>query len=165
MVTLKRRPKLEARAVDDHRSEHEPGLVKKLWEANDRREKAIAECREQLDKQPTGTDCDPVNRPDHYVLHLADGRRIESLSIIRAVLESADGNWHGIQAKFLGDALKYLLRVGRKGDGQELKDIGKAIKYLTWLYEDIEIHQHWEGKLSTEDLSQPLEYYTTEEWS
>ena len=57
---------------------------------------------------------DKINRPRHY----AEGRKFEPIDVI----EDWKLNYH------LGNALKYISRVGRKNNDEE--DIRKAIYYL-----------------------------------
>ena len=59
---------------------------------------------------------DPVNHPEHYT----KGRQYETI----AVLE----DWGLDRDYYLGNALKYISRAGRKGGFKE--DIEKAIWYL-----------------------------------
>ena len=56
---------------------------------------------------------DSINHPDHY-----QGNSIEVIDII----EDFDVGFH------LGNALKYILRAGKKGDREE--DLKKAIWYI-----------------------------------
>lgn len=58
---------------------------------------------------------DPVNRPSHY----AEGRQYEPIKVIE--------DWN--LSYCLGNAVKYISRVGRKENS--LQDINKAIWYLT----------------------------------
>lgn len=57
--------------------------------------------------------CDSVNHPSHY-----QGKTIEVIDII----EDFDLNFN------LGNAIKYILRAGKKGGYQE--DLNKAVWYL-----------------------------------
>lgn len=66
---------------------------------------------------------DPVNHPEHY-----RGNGIESIQVIEA-----------FNLGFcLGNAIKYILRAGKKGDA--MQDLRKAVWYLN---REIE---HLEGK-------------------
>jgi hypothetical protein len=68
---------------------------------------------------------DNVNHPSHY-----QGKNgIESINVI----EGFDLGFH------LGNALKYILRAGKKGD--RVEDIRKAIWYLN---REIARHEKWE---------------------
>lgn len=61
---------------------------------------------------------DEISRPTHY----AEGRKYEPVKVIR--------DW-GLSFN-LGNALKYISRAGRKGDGinYTLKDLYKAKQYI-----------------------------------
>lgn len=67
---------------------------------------------------------DNVNHPAHY-----QGNGIESIEVI----EGFDLNFH------LGNAVKYILRAGRKSD--RVEDIRKAIWYLN---RELQRSQKWE---------------------
>ena len=69
---------------------------------------------------------DPVNRPAHYTQG-----GIETRDFIKAKL-SKEG-WEGYCR---GNTIKYLSRLGMKGDA--LEDAKKAKVYLTWLIESLE---------------------------
>lgn len=56
---------------------------------------------------------DPVNRPSHYI-----GKGIECIEVIEAFALGF----------CLGNAIKYILRAGKKGD--RIEDLKKAIWYL-----------------------------------
>lgn len=56
---------------------------------------------------------DNINHPSHYM-----GKGLESIQVI----EAFDLGFH------LGNAIKYILRAGKKGDRKE--DLQKAIWYL-----------------------------------
>jgi uncharacterized protein YjbI with pentapeptide repeats len=56
---------------------------------------------------------------------------MQAIDIIRLVVESSRVT--GMQVYYLGNALKYRLRAGYKGDASE--DIAKAMKYERWLAE------------------------------
>lgn len=62
---------------------------------------------------------DPVNHPDHYG---GESNPYEAIKVIEA--------W---ELDFcLGNAVKYISRAGKKGDGTEdaIKDLKKAVWYL-----------------------------------
>ena len=70
---------------------------------------------------------DPVVSPSHYKLKgLGD---IESIDVLRAVLskEEFSGFCHG-------NALKYLIRAGKKDN--KVQDLEKAKVYVQWLIEN-----------------------------
>jgi hypothetical protein len=59
-----------------------------------------------------------VNQPSHY----AEGRKYEPIDVI-----------HDWDLSFcVGTAVKYCSRLGRKGEGNEIKDLSKAIWYLNY---------------------------------
>lgn len=64
----------------------------------------------------TTTEYDPVNHPSHY----CEGRKYEPIKVI--------DDW-GLDF-YLGNALKYISRAGRKND--ELEDLKKARFYLDY---------------------------------
>lgn len=68
--------------------------------------------------QEIQSDYDEISKPTHY----AEGRKFEPVKVIR--------DW---KLSFnLGNALKYISRAGRKGDGinDTLKDLYKAKQYI-----------------------------------
>lgn len=67
---------------------------------------------------------DKVNKPSHY--DLGD---FEVIDVMKAVL--TEEQLHGY---YKGNAIKYLLRSGRKGD--EITDLKKCKKYLEWLIDE-----------------------------
>ena len=73
---------------------------------------------------------DMVHKVKHY--QLFPELDLEVIDVIHRAVELS--GLKGKQAYDLGNALKYLLRIGRKGDVAE--DAGKAIRYLEWLKED-----------------------------
>lgn len=88
---------------------------------------------------------DPVTKPDHYQLNGCE---------VKDVIWAAG---HG-ESFFLGAAIKYLLRAGRKGDKRQ--DLQKAIECIT------EVLRHlpeppccWEG----EDLERAYRLLSAEE--
>lgn len=70
-------------------------------------------------------EADPVHVPSHYT----DGLPCEAIDIIEAVIGDIHIAQEGPQVVFcVGNALKYILRAGRKGDTFE--DLRKAENYL-----------------------------------
>lgn len=68
---------------------------------------------------------DEVNNPDHYKLN---GLNIEVVDVIRAVLtEDEFKGW------CKGNALKYLMRAGKKDKSKEKQDFEKAGVFISWL--------------------------------
>lgn len=68
---------------------------------------------------------DEVNSPDHYKL---SGLNIEVVDVIRAVLtEDEFKGW------CKGNALKYLMRAGKKDKSKEKQDFAKAGVFISWL--------------------------------
>lgn len=61
-----------------------------------------------------------VNSPQHY-----QSGKYEVIDII----EEFTKDYSGIEAVCIGNAIKYILRSGKKGD--TVQDINKAIWYLT----------------------------------
>lgn len=68
-----------------------------------------------------------ITRPSHYV----EGRRYEP----RKVIQDWDLNF------YLGNAVKYISRAGRKGPAVE--DLRKAIQYLEFEIERLEQRTSW----------------------
>lgn len=70
---------------------------------------------------------DPVLSPSHYKLKGLG--EIESIDVLEAVLskEEFSGFCHG-------NALKYLIRAGKKDD--KVQDLEKAKVYVQWLVEN-----------------------------
>lgn len=66
---------------------------------------------------------DPVNHPKHYKL---EGLDIEAIDVIRAALGA-----EGFEAYCIGNALKYLLRQGKKDPAKQ--DQAKARTYLNFI--------------------------------
>ena len=74
---------------------------------------------------------DAVHSPKHYTL---PGLSVESVDVVESLLKAT--GFTGVPAWHYGNALKYLFRLGRKGEAQE--DLNKALKYLGWLQESLE---------------------------
>ena len=68
---------------------------------------------------------DEVNNPDHYKL---DGLNIEVVDVIRAVLTDEE-----FKGWCKGNALKYLMRAGKKDKSKEKQDFAKAGVFISWL--------------------------------
>ena len=75
------------------------------------------------------TDLVMVKNPSHYKIELKDGRDIEVVDIIKAVLTEEE-----FKGFIKGNALKYILRAGKKG--KERQDLMKAREVLGWLEEE-----------------------------
>ena len=68
---------------------------------------------------------DEVHNPDHYKL---SGLNIEVVDVIKAVLtEDEFKGW------CRGNALKYLMRAGKKDKSKEKQDFEKAGVFISWL--------------------------------
>lgn len=65
---------------------------------------------------------DPIKAPAYYA-----GREHEPIDV---TTEWA-GNWPPNVAQHIGNAIKYLARLGLKGD--PIQDLRKAIQYLLWV--------------------------------
>jgi len=78
---------------------------------------------EYLDKISPVVLEDPVDKPKHYQIFPEYG--LEVMDIILRVIQLSGLN--GRKAYLLGNALKYLMRLGRKGGVKE--DAGKARHY------------------------------------
>ena len=70
-----------------------------------------------------------VKNPPHYKVELKDGRDIEVVDIIEAVLTEEE-----FKGFTKGNAIKYILRAGKKG--KEHQDLMKAREVLGWLKEE-----------------------------
>ena len=70
-----------------------------------------------------------VKNPPHYKVKLKDGREIEVVDIIKAVLTKEE-----FKGFIKGNAIKYMLRAGKKGN--ELQDLMKSKEVLSWLREE-----------------------------
>ena len=144
--------------MTSYHSEHESGVLRRLCESRDAQEAAQLKVGAIIDAQDVTQGADVINSPSHYaVMQCQCGEQnIESLDIQKAILEG-DRPWAGMQAVFLSNALKYLFRLGKKDSIKQ--DLQKAIKYMTWLLEDIEWKEYESGKISSKDLSHPVSYY------
>lgn len=123
------------RFLDDLDKQAAAALVDSLVEANEIAEvraldqaieatAEVADIEQVTDSEiwETGTDDtdDPIKRPSHYRIVLADGSEIDPIDIIEALgLDFHTGN-----------ALKYIVRGGRKPDGNMIEDYEKARYYL-----------------------------------
>lgn len=81
------------------------------------------------ESNPTnGTDTnikDEVHNPDHYKLN---GLNIEVVDVIRAVLTEEE-----FKGWCRGNALKYLMRAGKKDKNKERQDFAKAGVFISWI--------------------------------
>ena len=68
---------------------------------------------------------DEVHNPDHYKL---DGLNIEAVDVIKAVLTDEE-----FKGWCKGNALKYLMRAGKKDKSKEKQDFAKAGVFISWL--------------------------------
>lgn len=68
---------------------------------------------------------DEVHNPEHYKL---DGLNIEVVDVIRAVLTDEE-----FKGWCKGNALKYLMRAGKKDKSKEKQDFAKAGVFISWL--------------------------------
>lgn len=66
-----------------------------------------------------------VHNPQHYKL---DGLNIEVVDVIRAVLTDEE-----FKGWCKGNALKYLMRAGKKDKSKEKQDFAKAGVFISWL--------------------------------
>ena len=66
-----------------------------------------------------------VYNPEHYKL---DGLNIEVVDVIRAVLTDEE-----FKGGCKGNALKYLMRAGKKDKSKEKQDFAKAGVFISWL--------------------------------
>lgn len=84
--------------------------------------------KEIAENQTNNTDTkhtDEVHAPKHYKLN---GLNIEVVDVIRAVLtEDEFKGW------CRGNALKYLMRAGKKDKSKEKQDFAKAGVFILWL--------------------------------
>ena len=76
------------------------------------------------------TDQSLIKNPSHYKIELKDGREVEVVEIIEAVLTEEE-----FKGFIKGNAIKYNLRAGKKGN--EYQDLMKAREVLGWLEEDL----------------------------
>ena len=70
-----------------------------------------------------------VKNPSHYKIKLKDGREVEVVDVIEAVLTEEE-----FKGFVKGNAIKYILRAGKKG--KEHQDLMKAREVLGWLGEE-----------------------------
>lgn len=70
-----------------------------------------------------------IESPSHYKIRLKDGREVEVVEIIEAVLTEEE-----FKGFVKGNAIKYILRAGKKG--KEYQDLMKAREVLGWLGEE-----------------------------
>lgn len=85
-------------------------------------QKDIAECHtNNTDTKHT----DEVHNPNHYKLN---GLNIEVVDVIRAVLTDEE-----FKGWCRGNALKYLMRAGKKDKAKEKQDFAKAGVFISWL--------------------------------
>lgn len=78
--------------------------------------------------QIDGTDTsvkDDVHNPDHYKLN---GLNIEVVDVIKAVLTDEE-----FKGWCRGNALKYLMRAGKKDKAKEKQDFAKAGVFISWI--------------------------------
>lgn len=68
---------------------------------------------------------DEVHNPDHYKLN---GLNIEVVDVIKAVLTEEE-----FKGWCRGNALKYLMRAGKKDKSKEKQDFEKAGVFISWL--------------------------------
>ena len=83
---------------------------------------------EQATKNSNNTDnknTDEVHAPAHYKLN---GLNIESVDVIRAVLTDEE-----FKGWCRGNALKYLMRAGKKDKAKEKQDFAKAGVFISWI--------------------------------
>lgn len=70
-------------------------------------------------------DTDEVHNPKHYKLN---GLNIEVVDVIKAVLTEEE-----FKGWCRGNALKYLMRAGKKDKSKEKQDFAKAGVFISWL--------------------------------
>lgn len=83
---------------------------------------------EQAAKNANNTDnkhTDEVHNPNHYKLN---GLNIESVDVIKAVLTEEE-----FKGWCRGNALKYLMRAGKKDKNKEKQDFAKAGVFISWI--------------------------------
>lgn len=68
---------------------------------------------------------DEVHNPEHYKLN---GLNIEVVDVIKAVLTDEE-----FKGWCKGNALKYLMRAGKKDKSKEKQDFAKAGVFISWL--------------------------------
>lgn len=83
---------------------------------------------EQAAKNANNTDnknTDEVHNPNHYKLN---GLNIEAVDVIKAVLTEEE-----FKGWCRGNALKYLMRAGKKDKSKEKQDFAKAGVFISWI--------------------------------
>lgn len=83
---------------------------------------------EQAAKNANNTDnknTDEVHNPNHYKLN---GLNIEVVDVIKAVLTEEE-----FKGWCRGNALKYLMRAGKKDKSKEKQDFAKAGVFISWI--------------------------------
>ena len=68
---------------------------------------------------------DEVHNPDHYKLN---GLNIEAVDVVKAVLTEEE-----FKGWCRGNALKYLMRAGKKDKNKEKQDFAKAGVFISWI--------------------------------
>lgn len=68
---------------------------------------------------------DEVHNPNHYKLN---GLNIEAVDVIKAVLTEEE-----FKGWCRGNALKYLMRAGKKDKSKEKQDFAKAGVFISWI--------------------------------
>ena len=68
---------------------------------------------------------DEVHNPDHYKLN---GLNIEVVDVVKAVLTEEE-----FKGWCRGNALKYLMRAGKKDENKEKQDFAKAGVFISWI--------------------------------
>lgn len=84
--------------------------------------------KEIAESQTNNTDTkhtDEVHNPDHYKLN---GLNIEVVDVIRATLTDEE-----FKGWCKGNALKYIMRAGKKDKSKEKQDFAKAGVFISWL--------------------------------
>lgn len=83
---------------------------------------------EQAAKNANNTDTkhtDEVHNPNHYKLN---GLNIEAVDVVKAVLTEEE-----FKGWCRGNALKYLMRAGKKDKSKEKQDFAKAGVFISWI--------------------------------
>lgn len=70
-------------------------------------------------------DTDEVHNPKHYKLN---GLNIEAVDVVKAVLTEEE-----FKGWCRGNALKYLMRAGKKDRDKEKQDFAKAGVFISWI--------------------------------
>lgn len=84
--------------------------------------------KEIAESQTNNTDTkhnDEVHNPNHYKLN---GLNIEVVDVIKAVLTEEE-----FKGWCRGNALKYLMRAGKKDKSKEKQDFAKAGVFISWI--------------------------------